>query len=268
MSQPVFSSFKMGRNDSSGKLKMVPTLMNDPKFTTEPPPLVVDRSHLTPQFKMFYNDTIGNCTCAAVYNSMIAWQALIGSSIAIPEILAVELYSAVTGYTPDNPSTDQGAAEDDVLAYGVRTGYATRNYLYTPMWGTIDSGNINLMASAVAKFGVAYQGVFMRRGDMELLDAGKPLEVVPGMDMSIAGGHALLILSYEGLRPNDRVQLITWGTLITATWEWVLARSIESHGLFFPQLMSPAHRKLLGLDLDALRDQTKAFLSGNQMVSS
>lgn len=268
MTQPIFSSFKMGRNTSSGKLKLVPTLMKDPGFVSEPPPLVVDRSHLTPQFKMFYNDTIGNCTCAAVYNAMIAWQSLTDSGIAIPEILAVELYSAVTGYNPENPSTDQGAAEDDVLAYGVRTGYATRDYLYSPMWGTIDPGNINLMASAVAKFGVAYQGVVMRRGDMERLDSGQPLDTVSGMDMSIAGGHALLIWSYEGLRPNDRVQLITWGTLITATWEWVLARSIECHGLFFPQLMSPAHQKLIGLDLDSLRDQTKAFLSGNQMVSA
>lgn len=268
MSQPVFSSFKMGRNASSGNLKMVPTLMRDPAFVSQPPPPVVDRSHLSPKFKMFYNDTIGDCTCAAVYNTMIAWQALIDSSIAIPEILAEELYSAVTGYNPENPATDQGAAEDDVLAYGVRNGYATRDYVYSPMWGTIDPGNINLMASAVAKFGVAYQGIIMRRGDMTLLDNGQPLSIVPGMDMGIAGGHALLIWSYDGLRPQDRVQLITWGTLVSATWEWVLARSIESHGLFFPQLMSPAHQKLLGLDLDALRDQTKAFLSGNQMVSA
>lgn len=268
MPAPSFSTFKMGRNASAQKLKLVPSLMADTQFIQTPPPPVLDRSHLNPSFKMFFNDTIGDCTCAAVYNTLIAWQSLVDSSIAIPEVLAVELYSAITGYTPDNPQTDQGAAEDDVLAYGVKNGFATRDYTYYPLWGTVDCGNINMMATLMSKLGVAYQGVYLRKGDLDLLDAGQVLDVVPNMDMQIAGGHALLLWDYTGLSLNSRVRLITWGSIVTATWAWVLARSVESHGLVFPQLMSPAHQKLFGLDWTALRNQNQAFLNANILATA
>src|ERR1700675_2681705 len=97
-----------------------------PKYMSVLPPVkpAVDWSPFVKDWKMFKNDQLGDCTIAAG-GHLIELLTSSASDLVLPtDEQIVADYSSVTGYTPSDPSTDQGANELDVLNYWKKTGIA------------------------------------------------------------------------------------------------------------------------------------------------
>ena len=75
---------------------------------------------------MMLNDRLGDCTCAAYYHFMQTTSFIAtGKMITQVDTDVLKLYEGACGYNPNDPSTDIGGIEQDVLTYLHKTGAPT-----------------------------------------------------------------------------------------------------------------------------------------------
>ena len=88
-------------------------------YTELPPaPADVDWTAKVPQYGMLCNDTLGCCVIAGMMHLAMQQRAQVGLPVSIPsdaEVIAA--YSAIGGYVPGDPGTDQGCNLLDALTY-------------------------------------------------------------------------------------------------------------------------------------------------------
>lgn len=64
-----------------------------------------------------FNNKIGTCVQDMILNAIQTHLSLNGIMSPIPDELAVQIYRAVTGYDPNDPSTDRGTDPDEMFAW-------------------------------------------------------------------------------------------------------------------------------------------------------
>lgn len=254
-------AFKLGRISKPVPDRAPNLRMHALAAMTAPPKL--DRSHIDYRPQLDGNSQIGDCTAVGIANAIRAQAALAGYQVDIPEADTVAFYSASCGYVPGNPATDHGGTEVDVLDYQIKHGFTGNGQTpYAGLWASIEPDNLNTLRVAMTRLGVGYLGVLLAEADQASVggvwdtdtsaSAGDPK---PGS----WGGHCLLAYSYSGVQDNDLVQLVTWGTLQSATWRWVRSRIEEAHAIVHRQLLLPAGVNGCGLDWDTLAADCAAF---------
>jgi len=194
-----------------------------------PPPAKLWREFKIPAdaWQMFGNDTIGDCTCAAVAHMLMLVTAHTGT-IVIPTLAdVVGMYSAVTGYDPtqtqpdgSNP-TDNGAAITDILNYWQTTGLAGHKILG---WGQIDNTNINLNKLGMYIFAATDIGVQVPASAETQFAAGQAWTPVTP-DGGIQGGHSVPNFG-EGAQGES---CVTWSKRQEMTWDWFTKYGDESY---------------------------------------
>jgi hypothetical protein len=192
------------------------------------------------------NDTIGDCTIAAALHLIMGWQAVAnaGTPIQFTDQDAISLYSTITGYNPADPSTDQGAAETDVLNYWKTTGMNGHKIAgYT----SLDVSNIEMIKAAVFLFGGVYLGFQVPNYIMSVAPGGSWSQT-PGADTTIVGGHAIYICGYGA----DGVTIVSWGQTFTFDWDFWTAYVDEGYALVSTDWVKKSGKAPSGLDLSAL----------------
>jgi hypothetical protein len=173
---------------------------------------------------MFKNDSIGDCTCAAIAHSLMVWTAN-ASNVVVPsdaDVLAT--YSAITGYDPSDPSTDRGAVEVDCLKYWRATGIAGHKI---DAWADVDPTNFEHVKWALSMFGNGYIGLGLpltaqnQVGTLWTVDNSGGPNGQPGS----WGGHAVNIVAYD----PDGLTCVTWGAKQKMTWDFFKAYCDEYH---------------------------------------
>jgi len=165
------------------------------------------------------NDVLGCCTVAAAAHMIQAWTASNGAQVIIPDDEIVKIYSAVGGYVPGDPSTDNGAYMLDVLKYWRDVGFvdAAGKVHKILGWVALNPKNRKQMAIAGDLFGGVYVGLDLplsaQRQEVWATPEGGP--VGDGLPRSW-GGHAECDLNYG---PVGRA-CITWGDLKTKTHDF------------------------------------------------
>src|SRR6185312_120177 len=101
----------------------------------------------------------------------------------------VGAYSAITGYTPSRPETDQGAVELDVLAYWQRTGIAGHQI---GAYASLDVLSMDHVRCAVNLFGGVYIGAALPLS----AQSQTVWDVVdgPSGESGTWGGHAMAVV--------------------------------------------------------------------------
>jgi len=151
---------------------------------------------------MMANDTVGDCTCAAIGHMVMLFTAHTGTMVTPTDADVLAVYSAVTGYTPSDPSTDQGAAITDILAYWQSTGIAGHKIL-----GWVKIGlDPAALQQAMYLFGAVDMGFNVPQSAMDQVNAGQDWDVVTP-DGGIVGGHSVPLFGY-GSKGYD---CTTWG---------------------------------------------------------
>lgn len=171
------------------------------------------------------NDTLGDCTCAAVGHCIQFWTTDRKCAVIIPDSDILSLYEKVGGYVPGNPSTDQGAVELDVLNY----------WKANPVDGHVLSAYVAInplsnqeLMDAVYYFGCAYIGVLLPIScqTQEIWDVVSGSDGDPGS----WGGHAIPIVAYD----KDYVYCITWGQIKKMTRAFYTKYCDEAYALLSP----------------------------------
>lgn len=208
---------RLGRKPNQGKPRIRLTAAHVPLTYT--PPATLDRYSAIPAatIGMDGNDNVGDCTCADVDHEIKSVQIAAGN----PEVLstAAEVlvaYSAITGYNPADPSTDQGAEMQSVRSYWQKTGFRLGGAVHKILlFAELAVHNDYLIRWALDQFGAIGIGVNFPNSAMDQFNAGQPWDVVKD-DGGIEGGHAVAVVGYDG----TYWYVVTWGQVqkVTAAW--------------------------------------------------
>lgn len=222
--------------------------------TTAPlPPAPPSRdwsSAAAPNWGMLGNDALGDCTCAAAGHLIQTWTANHGREITPTDLEIVAAYSAITGYSPALPSSDQGAVEIDVLNHW-RTDGIAGNKIGAYAW--VDPANKSLVEAGINLCGGVYCGAALSVSaqSQTVWDVTDGPEAVPGS----WGGHAMAVVGYNA----TGVVLVTWGAIKIATWAWWLAYVDEAYAILDDAWVNGSTPSPNGFDLAALQTDLGAL---------
>jgi len=162
---------------------------------------------------MLVNDRLGCCVIAWMFHYIMAWKSVAHAGDPTPtftddQIIAV--YSAITGYNPSDPNTDQGTDPDAALAYWKSTGlYGDKIAGYV----NLDITDIEQIKWAIATFGGIGLSFDVPAYIMQV-PAGESWSEPPEADTSILGGHQVLVIGYGALG----FTVVSWGAIYHANW--------------------------------------------------
>jgi hypothetical protein len=209
------------RRDRAQWIPMIEDYLTEP---LPPAPAVVDRATKVPDWPVYANDTIGDCTCAAVGHQIQAWTSYAGSEVTLTDSDIIGLYSAVTGYVPGDESTDNGANPPDVLNYWMRTGVAGHKI---DSWAALrNPKDVWLLKRCLNIFGSVYLAVSVPASAIDQFNAGEAWYVVPGSP--IDGYHAVP-LQRMAAGEYGCMEVVTWGALQRMTLRWAQQNIIDAY---------------------------------------
>jgi len=216
-----------------------------PPYLVKLPPVkpAVDWTPFVKDWPMMRNDTIGDCTCAAAGHLIQLWTASSADLITPTDTDILAAYSAITGYDPMDPNTDNGANELDVLNYWKREGIAGHKI---GAYAKVDHTDRDQTKIAIDMFAGLYIGFLVTKGMMNTVGYEWTLDRVN--DGHVIGGHAVPIVGYD----VGGVMMVTWGGLQRMTWEVWDAFVEESYAIISADQIagrvSPS-----GYDIDTLK---------------
>lgn len=219
MTQPG-SQLRFGRRPNDPARPRVRLTAIPSAATWEPPAAVDWHSHVPAEaWGMDGNDAAGDCTLAEVDHTTKATELAAGNPLVestAGEVLAA--YSAITGYDPGDPSTDQGAEMQQVRAWWRKRGVVLGGQPHRiALFAELDHRNLALVRWALAQFGPVALGINCPRSALDQFNAGQPWTVVRGSPD--AGGHAISLVGYD----EQWAYVVTWGQVQRMTWGFFAA---------------------------------------------
>ena len=168
------------------------------------------------------NDVYGDCVEAGFAHQVQVWSGRAGTPFVPTEAEALDAYSAITGFSPDNPASDQGTDMLTACQYWKSTGIAGHEvtaYLSVP---PTQPGYIR---EAVALYGGAYVGVALPLSAQS--QVGSLWTVTSGLDAAAGswGGHCIPLCGYDA----ESLWCVTWGALQRMTWDWLQTYCDEAY---------------------------------------
>ena len=154
-------------------------------------------------FPMDGNDTIGDCTIAALAHAVTAYHGMVGNKDIMTKKAVVKLYYHLTG------GVDSGLNELDVLNYWKQHSVARDKIL---AFASIDPKNHTHIQQAIQIFGGVYLGFQVQENCVQEFDNHQPWTPGPLTN----DGHAVFAVAYDQMG----VTVLTWGNTQQATWAW------------------------------------------------
>jgi hypothetical protein len=192
-----------------------------------PPPARDWASKLPVDLGMMVNDQIGDCTCAGAAHMIQTWTAdAQGHAYTPSDDEVVAAYSAITGYDPEDASTDNGANMLDVLNYWRQTGVGAHRI---GAYAALAHRDVLHVESAIASFGGVYVGVMLPVSAQNLDSpwAG-PHDIGGDNAPGSWGGHCMACVGYD----IHGVEFVTWGQRQRADWLWWTTYVDEAYAIF------------------------------------
>lgn len=189
------------------------------------PPVAIDWASEVDVWPIYYNDQLGDCTCAAVGHQIQAWTAYANALVTVPDESILDLYEAM-GYVPGNPSTDNGAVIQDVLQFMSAEGIPSLpefpQQKYSAFAEIENYDDMTTIYQALDLFGSVYLGINCPQSAETQFSAGEPWYYDP--TSPIAGGHAIVL--QKTMTPSTyqdqslSMAIVTWGALQPMTLEF------------------------------------------------
>lgn len=201
-----------------------------------------------PTFPMYGNDTLGDCTCAAVGHQIQMWTSQAGE-IWTPTTQEVENLYWNTG-----DGQDDGRVETDVLDHWKNIGFGQRADKIAG-YVRVDTSNLTEVKQATWLFGGLYLGI-----DLPITAQQQKVWSYVANDPNNApgswGGHAVPVSAYS----STYFVVITWGMrmkMMNNFWKHYVeeAYAILSHDW----INSASSKAVNGFNFDQLQADLKAF---------
>lgn len=195
---------------------------------------------------MLGNDAVGDCTIAGLAHKRIgdAWvNRARRLDISTADCLT---YYGHFGYRPGDPSTDQGAVCQDVLAYWHRHGFKREKNL---AYARVNVDDHNEIRQAINLFGQIYVGVTVTQSAEDQFNGDEIWDVARRSPQ--LGGHCITLGAYD----ENGLDAVTWGRVQRLTWRWWDVYGDEAWVVFNPAdfIDRKTGRDRAGLDLVTMR---------------
>jgi len=232
------------------------TLRLSDYLTTLPPVPADNFGHetlVTQPWGVLGNDALGDCAIAGPGHETMLWNAEAGQQVAFSDANTIADYSAITGYNPADPATDQGSIVLDVLNYRRNTGLldAAGARHKIGAFVSLEVGNLDHLYAALYLFGALGIGINFPGSAMDQFNDGQPWEVVPGA--SIDGGHYVPLVAKRG-----NLLCVTWGRLQAVTETFLTTYMDEAYAMLSPEMLADG-KSPGGFDLPALQADLQAL---------
>jgi hypothetical protein len=204
---------------------------------------------------MLGNDTYGDCAEAMAGHFVISTSFNAGHQLAPTLQQVLDFYTAVTGFNPSDPSTDQGTVLSDMFAVWKNDGFpvtdvATGNVVVHKILGAVscDITSWPQLRWVTDTFGGILKGIKCPKSALDnttdwAYDPSSPIE----------GGHAILGDSQGGQGDKN----ISWGLVIPTSKEFELNLLDEAWAVVTDSWLNAVGTSPSGLDLNGLLDALK-----------
>ena len=253
-----FGHLRLGRVEPPAD--QMPKLQLDPyvgvAFT--PPPPAVDYYSAVPSWPMYRNDTLGDCTWAAIGHMVQAWTKYAGAERTPTEADIEQGYwetgtpPSATG-TPGGP-TDDGRMEPHVLSYWRSKGIPNEPDSIIG-YAAVNAKNLDRVKFTIENFGGAYVALAMPV-TAEQQSIWDYVPNTPDNQPYSWGGHAVPILGYDA----QYLYLVTWGFVMKMTYAFWHHYGVASYAVISPDFVGKA--SAAGVDTSGLHAQIDALTSG------
>ncbi len=199
---------KLGLNDPTpGAIQLrLATYLNFKQLPK--PPTSFGHSALVHDWGALGNLTYGDCAIAGPCHQIMLWTAETGNQAPFTDQAALANYSAITGFNPNDPDSDQGTNIDDMARYWRRHGLVDANNKPHPIVAYLDlnPGDLRELWLATWLFQSVGMGFALPDSALQQAQDGEIWDVVPGAN--IVGGHYVPNVG----RPAAGLGLgVTWG---------------------------------------------------------
>jgi len=220
-------------------------------------PAVFGHEAVVKNWNMLGNDQYGDCVWAGAAHEVEMWtrESKTHPDASFTDANVLSDYSAVTGFDPNDPSSDQGtdmrAAADYRRKVGIVDSKGRRHKIGA--YVGLSVGNVEQLAEAVYLFGAVGIGIQFPSSAMTQFNQGKPWDYVSGA--RIEGGH---YIAGVGRSSSGNFLVVTWGKVIEATPRF-LARYMDE-GLAYLSTEALAYSKSPeGFDVKQLQADLSAL---------
>jgi hypothetical protein len=191
-----------------------------------PIPKYIDWTTKVKTWPVFANDTVGDCVYAGAGNVIMAAHANVDRPFIPTNKQILDAYSAVTGYNPNYPETDNGGYLSDALSYWRKHGIATNKI------GAYVRVNHKIRTNMIAGlylFGALYTGFMLPATIDKQIETGAAWDVVdPYLEGDSApgtgGGHCVAIFKAN----SNSFFCASWGRLWRVTDKFIRAYMDEA----------------------------------------
>ncbi len=209
-----------------------------------PPPATLDLTGAVPEWPMYANDRIGDCTIAAAAHMIEAWTAAgRGAAIEVTESAVLTAFDRVKIVDP--VSGEEGAVELDVLTDWRKHGVGRHRIA---AFARVSTHDHVLVRAAAWLFGGLYIGLALPLSaqTQRVWDWTGSLsgDARPGS----WGGHAVDVVGYDA----GVLTVVTWGRLLELTWSF-WDRYVDECYCILSRDFLDGGRAPNGFDLEALR---------------
>jgi hypothetical protein len=217
------------------------------------PPAVFGHSGEVDAFHMLGNDKAGCCVWAGAAHEHMLWTSTWGrkrSRFLTKNVLSD--YSAVTGFDPAKPDTDNGTDMKDAASYRRKTGIvdATGKRHTIDAYAALQVGNVDQAILAMYLMGAAGIGFQFPDQAMDQFDAHQPW-TVPAKP-KINGGH---YVSGVGRNAAGNFLVVTWGRVQEMTPAFYERFCDEAVAYISLEILNDKNLSPEGFDANTLRKQ-------------
>jgi hypothetical protein len=205
MNKPRFALGKLPARKDAVKLKLRNYLT--PSLLPTPPKDFGHEDLVPLPCNMLGNDQYGDCVLAGAGHETMLWNAAGGKTVRFNDSASLSDYSAITGFDPLDPNTDQGTDMQVAASYRRKTGIvdADGKRHKVAAYLAITPGDVQEHLLALYLFGAVGIGIKFPSYAMDQFNAGKPW--TRHLVYSIEGGHYIPLVG----RRKGRFVCVTWG---------------------------------------------------------
>lgn len=194
-------------------------------------------------YQMLGNDNYGDCAEAAQGHIEQIWAHDSGSGNYQPtETETLDAYSAITGFNPANPSSDQGTVLLDALNYWTKTGFpGAANKAQAFM--QVNPQSLAEVEESVYYYGGTYIGLQLPMTAQDQVGSCWTVGTGAGAAAGSWGGHCVPISGYDG----SHLWCVTWGALQEMDWNFFNTYCDEAYTVLSQDWMKASDRSPSGL---------------------
>lgn len=237
---------KLPARPNAVKFKMADFV--DKTVLPKPPKHFGHEDLVSEPWQMLGNDKYGDCVFAGAAHETMLWAKSGGRTAEFNEQTVVSDYSAVTGFNPADPNSDQGTDMQAAASYRRKTGIVDTagNRHTVAAYLSINPSDVTEHYQALYLFGAVGIGFRFPESAMRQYRDGKCWNVVPGSP--IEGGHYVPLIAKRW-----HLECITWGKVQPLTRRFLQEYNDESIAYVSFDALDASGKTLEGFDAAGLQ---------------